>query len=470
MPRERSIYVGPRLRRLRRELGLKQSDVAADLGVSASYVALLERNQRPVTADLLLRLARTYKVDVAAIARDDSADYAARLKAVLQDPLFSDIDLPPLEAADVAANYAGVTEAVLRLYAAFRHEQTALADSAADRPSGRAAGEDPADPVAEARRFLTERRNSFPALDDAAERLAEQAGGAAGLTEHLKRRHGLRVRRLPPEVMSGFTRRLDRHRDELLLSDALDVASFNFHLAMQLAYLELQPAMDAALSGTGFASESGRRLARRALASYAAAAFLMPYGAFARAAEARAYDVEALARQFAVSFEQTAHRLTTLQKPGAERIPFFFIRVDPAGNVSKRLDGAGFPFARHGGGCPLWSVHLVFRTPGEIVTQWLELPDGERYFSLARTVTSGGGAHGAPRVQRGVALVCAAEYAHRLIYVQKAAAPPAPTPIGVTCRVCHRAQCPARAAPPLGRQVVPDEFLRLNVPFALADA
>src|SRR3546814_13543584 len=90
---------------------------------------------------------------------------------------------------------------------------------------------------------------------------------------------------------------------------------------------------------------------------------------------------------------QTAHRLTTLQKPGHERVPFFFIKVDPAGNVSKRLDGAGFPFARHGGGCPLWSVHQVFRTPGEIVTQWLELPDGERYFSIARTVTSGGGAY-----------------------------------------------------------------------------
>src|SRR3546814_19458038 len=100
----------------------------------------------------------------------------------------------------------------------------------------------------------------------------------------------------------------------------------------------------------------------------------MPYSAFARAVEARHYDVEALARQFGTSFEQTAHRLTPLQKPGQERVPFFFIRVDPAGNVSKRLAGAGFPFVRPGAGCPLWSVHHVFPTPPALSPQWLIFP------------------------------------------------------------------------------------------------
>lgn len=468
MARERSIYVGPRLKRLRRELGLNQSDVAKDLGISASYVALLERNQRPVTAGLLLRLAQTYKVDVAAIARDDSVDDAARLKTVFGDPLFADIDLSPLEAADVAANYAGVTEAVLRLYTAFREEQMALADSGADTPSDTAREPVERDPVAEARSFISARRNSFPTLDDAAERLAESGAGTAELSERLRARHGLKVRRLPPEVMHGYTRRVDKHRDEVLLSDALDAAGLNFQLALQLAYLELRSEIDGVLKHAGLRTQSGERLTRRALASYAAAAILMPYGPFARAVEARRYDIEALARQFGTSFEQTAHRLTTLQKPGAERVPFFFIRVDPAGNVSKRLDGAGFPFARHGGGCPLWSVHQAFRTPGEVVTQWLELPEGERYFSVARTVTGGGGAYGALRVERAVALVCAAEHAHRLIYAQGPAA--APTPIGVTCRVCHRAACPARSAPPIGRQVVADDYLRLDVPFGFTDA
>ena len=196
----------------------------------------------------------------------------------------------------------------------------------------------------------------------------------------------------------------------------------------------------------------------------------MPYSAFAKAVETRRYDVEALARQFGTSFEQTAHRLTTLQRPGQERVPFFFIRVDPAGNVSKRLDGAGFPFARHGGGCPLWSVHGVFQTPRQIVTQWLELPDGQRFFSIARTVTAGGGAFGAIRVERAIALGCAAEHAGQLIYTHggQDRPPTSPTPIGVACRVCHRPKCAARSAPPIGREILPDDFRTLSVPFGFS--
>ena len=469
----RPVYMGPKLRRLRRDLGLTQANMAADLEISAPYVALLERNQRPLTADMLLRLARTYKLDMAELAGDGGAEYTARLNAVLKDPMFADIDLPPLEAADVAASYPGVTEALLRLYTAYQEEQLALADHGAD---GRAGGgdreSDAADPVAEARRFLAARRNCFPNLDDAAERLAQSANGLNGIIAHLKTRHNLRVRRLPSEVMVDSVRRLDRHHDEVLLDDSLDTASQTFQLALQLAYLEMRDDVDRVVKEGSFATENGEHLTRRALASYAAAALIMPYAAFAKAVEARHYDVEALARQFGTSFEQTAHRLTTLQKPGQERVPFFFIRVDPAGNVSKRLDGAGFPFARHGGGCPLWSVHQVFRTPRQIVTQWLELPDGQRFFSIARTVTAGGGSFGAPRVERAIALGCAAEHAGRLIYTGGTGdlGTGAATPIGVTCRLCHRGGCTARSAPPIGRQVLADDFRRPNAPFGFSDS
>lgn len=469
MANERRLYLGANLRRLRRDLGLTQADMAADLEVSASYIALLERNHRPLSAEMLLRLAQTYKVDVAALAGGAGADDAARLQAVLKDPLFADIDLPALESGDVATNYPAFTEALLRLYTAYQEEHLALADRAeAARDSDL---EEAPDPVAESRRFLAARRNSFPALDEAAERLAQAIAGHDGMSAYLKARHQLKVRRIPASVMVGSTRRLDWHRRELLLDDSLDGASQSFQLALQLAYLELPKEIDAALAESSFATESGERLTRRALASYAAAAVLMPYSAFARAVEARHYDVEALGRQFGASFEQTAHRLTTLQKPGQERVPFFFIRVDPAGNVSKRLDGAGFPFARHGGGCPLWSLHHVFRTPRQIVTQWLELPDGQRFFSIARTVTAGGGAYGAPRIERAIALGCAAEHAHRLIYTQgpDAPRPENATPIGVTCRLCHRTECTARSAPPIGRQILPDDIRRTTAPFGFSD-
>jgi predicted transcriptional regulator/DNA-binding XRE family transcriptional regulator len=466
MATERRLYVGPSLRRLRRDLGLTQADMAEDLEVSASYIALLERNHRPLSAEMLVRLAQTYRLDVATLAAE-SGDDSARLQTALRDPMFGGIELKALEVADAAANFPGVTEAFLRLYTAYREEQLALADRSADGRDG----EDASDPVAESRRFLAARRNCFPLLDDAAERLAQAVAGNEGLVGHLKARHGLRVRRLPPDVMTGATRRLDRHRREVLLDDTLDGASQSFQLALQTAYLELEAEIGEVLAEGAFETEGGQRLTRRALASYAAAALLMPYTAFARAAEARRYDVEALARQFGASFEQTAHRLTTLQKPGQERVPFFFIRVDEAGNVSKRLDGAGFPFARHGGGCPLWSLHQAFRTPRQIVTQWLELPDGQKFFSIARTVTAGGGGFGAPRIERAIALGCAEEYAHRLVYAaDHRGGPEQATPIGVTCRLCHRADCAARSAPPIGRQILPDDYRRTLAPFGFSDA
>jgi predicted transcriptional regulator/transcriptional regulator with XRE-family HTH domain len=458
---------------MRRDLGLTQADMAADLEISASYVALLERNHRPLTADLLVRMANAYNVDMALLA-GDGADDASRLQAVLKDPIFTGIDLPALETADVASNFPGLTEALLRLYTTYQHEQLALADRGAEARAdrGRGAGAEAADPVDESRAFLAARRNCFPGLDDAAERLARAVEEHESVAGYLKARHDLRTRRLPPERMVGSIRRLDRHGKQVLLSDGLDAASQKFQLALQVAYLEMGAEIGEVLATGAFATDSGERLTRRALASYAAAALLMPYSAFARAAEARRYDVEALARQFGASFEQTAHRLTTLQKPGHERVPFFFIRVDPAGNVSKRLDGAGFRFARHGGGCPLWSVHTAFRTPREIVTQWLELPDGQRFFSIARTVTAGGGGFGAPRVERAIALGCAAEHADRLVYTQGQAGggAEAATPIGVTCRLCQRTECAARSEPPIGRQILADDIRRTSLPFGFSDA
>jgi XRE family transcriptional regulator, fatty acid utilization regulator len=476
MSNARSVFMGPRLRRLRRDQGLTQVDMATDLEISPSYVALLERNQRPVTADMLLRLARTYKIDIADLAGDGGADHIARLQAVLKDPMFADLDMPSLEISDVATSYPSVTEAFLRLYTAYREEQLALADrgarEGADDAQGFAAHSvDANDPVAEVRRFLAARRNNFATLDEAAERITQVASRQSEFVERLKLRHNLTVRYLPADVMLGAVRRLDRHRRQLLLDDSLDTASLNFQIAQQLAYLEMESEIGAALEDGHFASKSGELLARRALGGYAAAALIMPYSAFARATDARHYDLEALARQFGTSFEQTAHRITTLQRPGQEKVPFFLIRVDPAGNVSKLLDGAGFPFARHGGACPLWSVHRVFNTPRQIVTQWLELPDGQRFFSIARTVTAGGGAFGATRVERAIAIGCAAEHAGRLIYTREAngAGAEAATPIGVACRVCHRPKCAARSALPIGRELLPDDYRRLSVPFGFSD-
>lgn len=464
---KQATYLGPRLRRLRRDLGLTQADMAADLEVSASYIALMEGNQRPVTAEILLRMARAYKLDFSAFADEAIPEMIARLHTMIRDPLLADIDIQRTELADVVHSFPGLAEAMIRLHTAYKESQFALADQ---REAGGAGSADGAgDPVAAVRTFLSARRNCFPLLDGACERLATRIAEAGGLIAHIGERHRLRVRRVPPEVMTGSVRRLDWHRKEILLSDALDSASQNFQLAQQLAYLELDEQISAAVAEGKLVGDSASRLAQRALAGYCAAAMVMPYAAFARAADQRGYDIEALSRQFGTSFEQTAHRLTTLQKPGQEKIPFFFIRVDEAGNVSKRLDSTSFPFARHGGGCPLWSVHHVFATPRRIVTQRLELPDGQRFLSIARTVNSGGGAYGIGSVVRALALVCDAQHADRLVYFRDTVQAPVPTPIGITCRLCHRTSCRSRSEPPIGLQILADTTRRTDTPFGFSD-
>lgn len=465
MASSRSLFLGPRLRRLRRDLGHTQAEMAKDLGISASYIALIERNQRPLTADLLLRLAETYKIDMSQFAGDGGEELSARLDEIFRDPILADVDVAAADRHDLALAQPGMAEAILRLHTAYREAQLALADRGDSEAEGSTAN-----PLEEVRNFLAARRNYFPVLDDRAERLSRTLREAGGLKAYLETSHGFRLRRLPTDVMYGAVRRLDLHRGEVALDDGLDSAGTNFQIALQLAYLELGDNLDAALAEGSFTGDSARRLARRALANYAAGAILMPYDATFREAEAKGYDVEAIARHFGTSFEQAAHRLTTLQKPTQRGVPFFFIRVDAAGNVSKRFDGGNFPFARHGGSCPLWSLHDTFRRPREVLTELLELPGGERFFSIARTVTAGGGGWQAPRITRAIALGCEIGEADRLIYARDRdlATEPA-TPIGVTCRLCQRADCAARAEPPIGRQLLPDDYRRLVAPFGFAD-
>ncbi|MBS7670326.1 DUF2083 domain-containing protein [Croceicoccus sp. 1NDH52] len=471
----KALFMGPRLKRVRRDLGLTQANMAADLDISPSYVALMERNQRPVTADLLLKLATTYKIDIASLADDGGEELSKRLQATLKQPIFEDIDLPALDSADIATSYPGFAEALLRLHTAFTEEQMAHAQRR-EMASGESAPAAGNDPVGEARAFLAARRNCFPALDDHAAEVAQEMAAAQSREEsvstdaliaRLARKHGQKVRFSDPELILGSLRWHDRHREQVLISNLLDNPGRRFQLALQIALLESRQVIQTQVLEGRFSGENARRLAQRALSGYWAAALLMPYRPFLRAARQTRHDIEALSRRFAASFEQIAHRLTTMGRPGEEGVPFFFLRVDRAGNVSKRLDGAGFPFARTGGSCPLWNVHGVFETPGRICPQWLELPEGEKFFSIARSVEAGGGSWDAPRATRAVALACAAEHAGHVIYSEGLNAED-PTPIGVACRLCHRPHCIARSAPPIGRELRPDDNRDTGVPFAFA--
>jgi predicted transcriptional regulator/DNA-binding XRE family transcriptional regulator len=466
----RKLFIGPRLKRLRRDLALTQTRMAEDLAVSPSYLNLLERNQRPVTAQILLRLAETYDVDLRSLGADGDEQAAIELAEVLSDPLFRDLTVPRHELTDIAGAAPAVLEAVGRLYRAYL-EARRREDLAQARVPDR---DDPvaSDPVDWVRDRVQEYRNHFPDLDARAEAIAGDLAALGpdlmpALRERLRERHQVQLRILPIEVMPDSLRRFDRHRHQLHVSEIVDAPGRIFAAAYQLGLLELAPEIDAVVERAQPPDVTTRRLLRVNLANYAAAAVMMPYGRFLESAESVGYDTSILKARFGTSFEQVCHRLTTLSRPSARGVPFFMIRVDSAGNVSKRFAAGSFPFSRYGGTCPLWTLHATFKIPGKIFTQIVEMPDGARFLSIARTVRRAAPSYQDGESELAVALGCELKYASRLVYGRGLdLVNPTATPIGINCRLCERQHCPQRALPPLAKPLVVDESRRGLSPFS----
>lgn len=472
----KKLFVGPRFRRLRQQLGLSQTQIAEGLGISPSYVNLIERNQRPVTAQLLLRLAETYDLDLRDLATADEDRFFAELNEVFSDPLFRQIDVPKQELRDLAELCPGVTHALQRLYAAYteaRRGETLVAAQIAGRDDAPAFE---ANPIERVRDLIEANRNYFPELEQAAEALRDEINVAhhelfGALSARLREKHSVSVRIMPLDVMRETLRRFDRHRRQLLISELIDPPGRAFQLAFQIALIEHSTVLDGLAARAGALDDTAKRLYRVTLANYFAAAAMMPYTAFHGAAESLGYDLSVLGQRFNAGFEHVCHRLTTLQRPNARGVPFFMLRVDTAGNVSKRFSSGTFPFSKFGGTCPLWNVHATFDTPGRLLTQVIELPDGSRYFSLAQTVRRPPAPYPQPQPRHAIGLGCDVRYAAKLVYAAGLdLAKAEPTPIGVNCRLCERENCAQRAEPPLTRTLLLDENTRRVTSFAFSNA
>ncbi|MBB5770107.1 putative transcriptional regulator/DNA-binding XRE family transcriptional regulator [Brevundimonas vesicularis] len=471
---DRKLFLGARLKRLRRDLGLTQTAMAADLDVSPSYLNHIERNQRPVSAQLLLRLADTYDVDLRALNQGGAAD-EARLTEILTDPLFKGLSAPRHELVQLLEEAPGVADALLRLYQAFDDGRT-RARAAAE--TGESLIE--TSPAEWVREYIQSRGNHFSELDQMGEALSDalsaeapaHADGFEPAARHrLAAKHDLGVRTLPAEVMVEWTRRYDLHRRRLLLSETLGPSSRAFAIAYQLALAEQGPALNALAEAANAPDGPTRSLLKVALTNTLAAATLMPYAAFQRAAEETRYDLARVQARFGVSYEQAAHRLTTLSRPTARGVPFFLMRVDQAGNISKRYAAGAFPFSRFGGACPRWRLHSAFRTPGRIVTQIIETPDGGRWFTFARTVERQGHDGYGERHDLAVGLGCELRHAHRLAYAHGVDLQnPDVTPIGPACRLCHRHPCAERAAAPIDRPLAVDDWSKSVSPYPFGAA
>jgi hypothetical protein len=442
-------FIGPRLRRLRQERDQTQAQMGKALGISTSYVNLLEKNERSVSVPVLLKLFEAYGVDWRDIAEDEDAAGLADLRGALSDPLFEAIrpDLTQLRAAmthcpDLAASF-------LRLHRAYQSATDQLMSIAGSRES-----EAPVfatSPEAVVHNFFRRNSNHFDALETAAHGFWEGRAVAsddvyASLKARLRDRLGLRVRLVPVAEMPDTLREYDEAVGEVRLSEAMDHPNRVFQLIHVSALVEHREALDAILAQAGLDDPAHRARCRIELANYFAAAVLMPYDRYLDEARRSQYDFDHLATRFGVSFEQACHRATTLQRKGSQGVPFFFLRIDKAGNVTKRFNSTDFQLAQYGGACPRLDVHTSFRTPGRIVSQVVEMPDGSRFFVFARTVDRPSFARHRLDVRLAVAMGCSLEHADEIGYTEGMSLSGARvTPIGINCRVCPRANCDQRA-------------------------
>jgi XRE family transcriptional regulator, fatty acid utilization regulator len=446
-------FVGPQLRQLRRERRQTQAEMAKVLGVSSGYVNLLENNERCLSVRVLMSLADNYGVDWRDIVADKSPKLLAELRSVIKDPMFS-ANVPDLAELRAAIDHAPrLVEQFLHLYGIHRNalERLMRLDTSAttDRLLATSA-------EAVVHDFFRDNSNYFQELEAAAQALRsmetfESDDIYAALKARLLNSHGIRIKRRTTEEMTQTLRVYDKENRVIHLSEALDHSNVVFQLTHVLCLVELQDILSKLTADTKL--NAGTSLARCyvELANYFAAAFLMPYEPFLREAESMNYDIDRLAARFAVSFEQACHRLTTLQRPGAQGVPFFFLRVDKAGNVTKRFNSTSFYLAEYGGACPVWKVHMAFRMAGVIIPQFVEMPDGERFFTISRTVDRPTVNFETQDHRLAISLGCELKHAKKLGY---AAAYNIDddrifSRIGINCHVCPRQACSQRAHQPL---------------------
>ncbi len=454
--------IGQTVRRLRKERDLSQQALAIRLGISASYLNLIEHDQRAVTASLLIKLAETLRVDLGALSGTQERSLEIGLREAFSDPLLGAGSVPEAEIAAVAGGSPNAARAVLALYRAWRVAREDASGIAL--PSGRRV----VLPNEEARDFFDDRANHFPALEDAADSIAAALGRVApaelnhAIAERLRREHGLTV---TVTALDGALRRYDPAARSLRLSEGLPRESRGFHMAFQLVLMEARETIETLLRDAAPTSPEAGMLIRIGLLNYAAGALLMPYEGFLAATGALRHDMEAVAARFGVSFEQACNRLSTLQRPGARGVPFFFLRVDQAGNVSKRFAAAGYPFARYGGSCPRWIAHNAFARPDSVLVQIAELPDGAAYVCFARAVSRPSGRWGEPKPLHAIAMGCALTHAADLVYADGLDLEKSKVGIGLSCRLCERPDCRSRAFPPLEHRLSLDPMTASSTPY-----
>lgn len=448
---------------------MSQAELARVLGISPSYLNQMEHDSRPLTVPVLLRLTEAFGVDPGFFSERDTGRLVADLREALAGEV-AEARVSPTDLAELASRMPAVARVLLDLSRRGQVLAERIAGETDDR-DGRLLA--PRSPHEEIREFFYRRQNYLHDTDLAAEGLAHSIGIHPGdvvrvLAQRLTEKHGVRPATRAAERLHHY----DNASRTLHLSSRLRPGQQAFRMATQLALLEYGSEIDRLATEDFPPGSPTHALARIGVANYFAAALILPYGAFHTAAEEVRYDIERLTDRFGLGYETVCHRLSTLQRPRLRGVPFSFVRVDRAGNMSKRQSATGFHFSRAGGTCPLWNVYEAFAAPGRIHVQMAAMPDGQRYLWTARAITRHRGGWGEPGKTFAIGLGCEIRHASRLVYSDglDLGNASAATPIGMGCRICERLDCPQRAVPPLGRPLTIDENSSTFVPYPVADS
>ncbi|MCF6303790.1 MAG: short-chain fatty acyl-CoA regulator family protein [Rhodobacteraceae bacterium] len=462
------LYAGVKIRETRLKLSLTQKDFAAKLGVSLSYLNQMENNHRPISAGVVLAMAQEFGFDVTTLSVAESDRMVVDMREALADPVFGE-DNPPLADLQLTASNAPMlARAFLNLHRSYRHSQDRLASL--NEALGQDSGSIAPLPWEEVRDFFHYCDNYIDSIDRAAENFAQtiltgKPDKRSALINHLEREHGINV-----SFNIGPIRQFDALNSKLTLSSRAGIETQIFQLAHQIALLEFSLLLETTLDYAKFRTEEARDICKIGLANYFAGAAALPYTPFLAAAQGYRHDLDLLAEHFSASIEQVAHRLSTLQRAGQKGIPFFFVRVDQAGTITKRHSATRLQFARFGGACPLWNVHRAFETPNQYLRQLAETPDGERYFCLARDISKPGPAFKSPTRRFAIGLGCEISHADKLVYIDGLDTKKDLSfePIGVSCRICERQNCHQRAVPPLEHKLRVNHNIRGTLPYSLS--
>ncbi len=453
------LKIGPKIKAFRRQLGLQANKFAEQLNISPSYLNLIESSKRKIDGDLLIKISKELRVNLSDLTSKSNINLENDISELLDDQLFEDLDILGPEVKDLVNTNPKIAKALIKLGDNFKqrnHEIVSKVENISGKIIDSRKTSFPGEVISD---FLQENKNYFPKLEDFANSIFEKVQKNnrtryVALCDFLKKEYSITVKDVIPEEKKPFSKIFNKSKKQLLLSDYNSLETKKLHAAAQIAQEGALDVINNYLSKFQFPSDESKKLTQVALLNYCGAAILMPYKLFHSECKKLKYDLQLLQNTFATSFEQVAHRVTCLQDKKLPGIPFHFLRVDMAGNISKRFSLSGIEIPRYGGACPRWNVYSAFTRPGVIQAAVSKMTNGEKYVCIAKTVEKGVGRYGQSKSILSIGLGCEAKYAKEFVYTENLDISDKKTeiPIGVSCRTCDRLDCSQRAFPPLHKK------------------